>query len=47
MYLRVRDKIFLNSIHGGKDQEERNEAIKLYKEGKKDVLVATDIAAKG
>jgi ATP-dependent RNA helicase DDX41 len=35
------------SIHGGKDQEERNEAIKLYKEGKKDVLVATDIAAKG
>lgn len=35
------------SIHGGKDQEERNEAIRLYKEGKKDVLVATDIAAKG
>ena len=35
------------SIHGGKDQEERNEAIKLYKEGVKDVLVATDIAAKG
>uniref|UniRef100_A0A6U2PET3 RNA helicase n=1 Tax=Leptocylindrus danicus TaxID=163516 RepID=A0A6U2PET3_9STRA len=35
------------SIHGGKDQEERNEAIQLYKEGKKDVLVATDVAAKG
>lgn len=35
------------SIHGGKDQEERNESIRLYKEGKKDVLVATDIAAKG
>ena len=35
------------SIHGGKDQEERNEAIALYKAGKKDVLVATDIAAKG
>ncbi|KAL9180861.1 hypothetical protein ACHAXT_011314 [Thalassiosira profunda] len=35
------------SIHGGKDQEERNEAIALYKQGKKDVLVATDIAAKG
>jgi ATP-dependent RNA helicase DDX41 len=35
------------SIHGGKDQAERNESIKLYKEGKKDVLVATDIAAKG
>jgi hypothetical protein len=35
------------SIHGGKDQEERNEAIKLYKDGIKDVLVATDIAAKG
>ena len=26
------------SIHGGKDQEERNEAIALYKAGKKDVL---------
>jgi ATP-dependent RNA helicase DDX41 len=35
------------SIHGGKDQEERNEAIQLFKEGKKDVLVATDVAAKG
>jgi ATP-dependent RNA helicase DDX41 len=35
------------SIHGGKDQEERNQAIKNYKEGKNDVLVATDIAAKG
>lgn len=35
------------SIHGGKDQEERNEAIRMYKAGIKDVLVATDIAAKG
>ena len=35
------------SIHGGKDQEERNEAIKDFKNGNKDVLVATDIAAKG
>eukprot|EP00559_Dactyliosolen_fragilissimus_P001108 CAMPEP_0184862076 /NCGR_PEP_ID=MMETSP0580-20130426/6607_1 /TAXON_ID=1118495 /ORGANISM="Dactyliosolen fragilissimus" /LENGTH=769 /DNA_ID=CAMNT_0027359799 /DNA_START=69 /DNA_END=2378 /DNA_ORIENTATION=+ len=35
------------SIHGGKEQEERNEAIQLYKSGQKDVLVATDIAAKG
>lgn len=35
------------SIHGGKDQQERNAAIDLYKAGNKDVLVATDIAAKG
>jgi ATP-dependent RNA helicase DDX41 len=35
------------SIHGSKDQVERNEAIQLYKDGKKDVLVATDVAAKG
>jgi ATP-dependent RNA helicase DDX41 len=35
------------SIHGGKDQEERNEAIQLFKAGMKDVLIATDIAAKG
>lgn len=35
------------SIHGGKDQEERNEAIRLFKSQQKDVLVATDVAAKG
>jgi ATP-dependent RNA helicase DDX41 len=35
------------SIHGGKDQAERNDAIASYKAGKKDVLVANDIAAKG
>ncbi len=35
------------SIHGGKGQEERNEAISLFKDGTKDVLIATDIAAKG
>jgi ATP-dependent RNA helicase DDX41 len=35
------------SIHGGKDQEERNDAIRLFKDGSKDVLVSTDVAAKG
>jgi len=35
------------SIHGGKDQDERNDAIARFKDGSKDVLVATDIAAKG
>ena len=35
------------SIHGGKDQEERNEAIRLFKDSLKDVLVSTDVAAKG
>jgi ATP-dependent RNA helicase DDX41 len=35
------------SIHGDKSQEERNEAIRQYKNCTKDVLVATDIAAKG
>jgi Helicase conserved C-terminal domain len=34
------------SIHGGKEQSDRNEAIQLFKDGKKDVLIATDIAAK-
>lgn len=34
-------------MHGGKGQDERNEAIRQYKNGTKDVLVATDIAAKG
>ncbi|MBN3302141.1 putative ATP-dependent RNA helicase DDX41 [Amia ocellicauda] len=35
------------AIHGGKDQEERTKAIEAFKEGKKDVLVATDVASKG
>ncbi|KAL1529301.1 hypothetical protein AB1Y20_000255 [Prymnesium parvum] len=34
-------------IHGGKDQEEREYAIQMFKEGKKDVLVGTDVASKG
>jgi ATP-dependent RNA helicase DDX41 len=35
------------AVHGGKDQEERSQAIKLFKAGQKDVLVATDVASKG
>ncbi|KAF5181764.1 Atp-dependent rna helicase abstrakt [Thalictrum thalictroides] len=35
------------AIHGGKDQEERENAISSFKKGKKDVLVATDVASKG
>jgi len=35
------------SIHGGKDQQDRNAAIDLFKTGQKDVLIATDVAAKG
>lgn len=35
------------AIHGGKDQEERTWAIDEFKSGRKDVLVATDVASKG
>ncbi|KAJ8609635.1 hypothetical protein CTAYLR_006272 [Chrysophaeum taylorii] len=35
------------SIHGSKNQADRNDAIRDFKSGKKDVLVATDVAAKG
>ncbi|KAI8324555.1 P-loop containing nucleoside triphosphate hydrolase protein [Martensiomyces pterosporus] len=35
------------AIHGGKDQEEREYAMRSYREGKKDVLIATDVASKG
>lgn len=35
------------SIHGAKHQEEREDAIRLFKSNEKDVLVATDIASKG
>uniref|UniRef100_A0A0N4ZF88 RNA helicase n=1 Tax=Parastrongyloides trichosuri TaxID=131310 RepID=A0A0N4ZF88_PARTI len=35
------------SIHGEKDQEERHEAVDRFRQGLRDVLVATDIASKG
>ena len=35
------------AIHGGKDQEERLKSIESFRNKKKDVLVATDVASKG
>ena len=35
------------AIHGGMDQEERSLGYQGYKTGRKDVLVATDVASKG
>jgi len=35
------------AIHGGKEQEERHDAIKKFKSQETDVLVATDVASKG
>jgi ERCC4-related helicase len=37
--------VFNESI--SKDQEERHWAVRQFKEGKKDVLIATDVASKG
>ena len=34
-------------IHAGKDQEEREYAIRMFKDQKKDVLIGTDVASKG
>ncbi|KAI7833265.1 P-loop containing nucleoside triphosphate hydrolase protein [Kickxella alabastrina] len=35
------------AIHGSKDQEEREYAMRAFRDHKKDVLVATDVASKG
>eukprot|EP01069_Polyplicarium_translucidae_P002196 Polyplicarium_translucidae@DN1950_c0_g1_i1.p1 len=35
------------AIHGGLGQDERSEAIRAFREGRKDVLVGTDVASKG
>ena len=35
------------SIHGGRDQSERTSAVQGFRSGAKDVLIATDVAAKG
>ncbi|KAJ1668852.1 DEAD-box ATP-dependent RNA helicase 35 [Coemansia sp. RSA 1646] len=45
-YLLLKD-VEAVAIHGSKDQEEREYAMRSYREGKKDVLIATDIASKG
>lgn len=39
--------IRVRSAAGGKDQQERTETIQRFKDGRADVLCATDIAAKG
>ena len=35
------------SMHGDKDQEERNQSVREFRAGLKDILVATDIVSKG
>ena len=35
------------AIHGSLDQEERSKGVEHFREGSKDVLVATDVASKG
>jgi ATP-dependent RNA helicase DDX41 len=35
------------SLHGDKEQDERNNSIKEFKEGLRDILVSTDIVSKG
>ncbi|OXB71586.1 UNVERIFIED_CONTAM: hypothetical protein H355_014248 [Colinus virginianus] len=35
------------SIHGDRSQQEREEALRLFKAGKRPILVATDVAARG
>ncbi|KAL4488411.1 hypothetical protein ABPG72_019261 [Tetrahymena utriculariae] len=39
--------IDVTSLHGGKKQEERTKAMKEFQQSQKDVLIATDIGAKG
>jgi ATP-dependent RNA helicase RhlE len=42
-----RDGIRATAIHGDKSQIQRNRALSDFKEGKVDILVATDVAARG
>jgi ATP-dependent RNA helicase RhlE len=43
----VRDGLMAESIHGDKSQQARMEALDAFKDGKLQVLVATDVAARG
>lgn len=43
----IKSGFLSDAIHGGKSQNYRNKVIKLFKSGKTNILVATDIAARG
>jgi len=42
-----RVEIFALTIHGGKDQKQRDQAMKAFREGSSKILIATDISARG
>src|SRR4029453_17702059 len=42
-----KDGLLTDAIHGDKNQQTRREALAAFKEGKLQVLVATDVAARG
>src|SRR5205823_6145779 len=42
-----RDGLRTNALHGDKSQDERLKALDAFKRGEADVLVATDVAARG
>ncbi len=42
-----KEKIFTESLHGGKRQNQRTRIIEKFKGGKIDVLIATDVASRG
>ena len=39
--------MYIESLHGGKRQNKRTKIIEKFKNGKIDVLVATDVASRG
>jgi len=43
----LRRSVHATAVHGSKDQEERRQAIEDFRRGRKDVLIATDVASKG
>lgn len=42
-----RAKIHSETIHGGKDQQERQRALEAFKKGENKILIATDVSARG
>ena len=47
LYLNLRQRIFADGIHGDMKQQQRDRVMDDFRSGNVDILIATDVAARG